>query len=233
MRRKGIVILGFTVLLFALVTFQSCQSNPEKQLLGTYFHAISLKDTMTMSTMALEPTTIDAESWKIASVSLEKTEPFALADMNKKELDLKKKLEDHVGPVQDADDALYAAKEEIKTARTGSARAAAQKKIDEAQIKFDQEREIHRQLQKDYNEAKAAAVREEQIAIFSLGATQMPNIRDFTGTVSSKVVDANTVGKDGTARNYRFYLEKYELKDEATSITRRGVWKIVKIETVS
>ncbi len=233
MRRKGLVILGFVVLLFVLVTFQSCTSNPEQQLLTTYFHAVSLKDTMTMSTMALAPMSIDVESWKIIAVSPLETTAFALADLNQKELELKKKLEDHVGPVMDAEDALYGAQEELKAARTGGAKATAKKRVDEAQAKFDQEREIHRQLQKDYNDAKAAASREEEIAIFSLGAGQLANIRDLTGSVLSKDVDVNVIAKDKTTKDYKFHLKKYELRDEAANLTRRGRWIIVNFEPLS
>lgn len=233
MRRKGLIVLGFIAFLLVFVTFQSCKSRPEKQLLDTYFHAISLKDTMTMSTMALEPVSIDVASWKIAAVSEVKTEPFMLADLNKKELELKKNLEGHVGPVMDAEDALYGAQEELKAARTGGAKAAAKKKADEAQVIFDQERELHRQLQKDYNDAKAVSAKEEQISLFSLGAGQLANIRDMTGSVLSKDVDVSVVGKDGAQKTYRFYLKKYDLKDEATNLTRRGRWIIVKFEQVS
>lgn len=233
MRRKGLIVLGFIAFLFVFVTFQSCKSHPEKQLLSAYFNAISMKDTMTMSTMAVEPMSIDVQSWKIAAVSEVKTEAAMLPDLNKKELELKKKLEDHVGPVMDAEDALYGAQEELKSARTGGAKAAAKKKVDETQVKFDQEREVHRQLQKDYNDAKAAVAREEQISLFSLGAGQVANIRDLTGTVLSKDVDVNVVGKDGKAKTYKFFLEKYELKDEATNLARRGRWVIVKFEQVS
>jgi hypothetical protein len=233
MRRKGVVVIGFITLLFAFVTFQSCKSTPEKQLLSTYFHAISLNDTMTMSTMSLEPAKIDVESWKIASVSPDKTEPFTLAELSQKELELKKKLEDHVAPVTEADDALYVAQEEQKAARTAGARAAAKKKVEAAQAKFDEEREIHRELQKDYNEAKAAAAKEEQIALFSLNLRQLPTIRDLTGTVLSKDVDVAVVGKDGQTTTYRFYLRKYDLKDEAANITHRGRWVIVRFEPVT
>ncbi len=77
---------------------------------------------MTMSTMAVEPISIEVESWKIVSVTEENIAPATLPEMNKTELELKKKLEDHVGPVTDADDALYGAQEELKAARTGAAR---------------------------------------------------------------------------------------------------------------
>jgi hypothetical protein len=233
MRRKGLVILGFIALLLVFGTVQSCKSNPEQQLLTTYFHAVSLKDTMTMSTMALAPMSIDVESWKIIAVSPLETTAFALADLNQKELELKKKLEDHVGPVMDAEDALYGAQEELKAARTGGAKATAKKRVDEAQAKFDQEREIHRQLQKDYNDAKAAASREEEIAIFSLGAGQLANIRDLTGSVLSKDVDVNVIAKDKTTKDYKFHLKKYELRDEAANLTRRGRWIIVNFEPLS
>ncbi len=233
MRKKGLVILGAFSFLFVMLAFQSCKSHPEKGLLERYFHAISLKDTMTMSTMAVEPQSIDVQTWEIASVSEERVEPARLPDMNKTELELKKKLEDHVGPVMDAEDAKYAAEEELKAARTGAAKAAAKKKVEEATALFEQERELHRQLQKDYNEAKAAAQKEQEISVFSLGAGDVPNIRDLAGTTYSKEVDVKIVGKDGQAKTYRFYLIRYELRDESLNLTRRGRWVIAKFEPIS
>jgi hypothetical protein len=230
MRRKGLIVL--TVAMAALVFFssESCKSSPEKGLLSAYFHAISLKDTTTMATMAIEPESIDAQSWQVVSVSPEKAVPFDLADLNKKELEFKKKLEDHVGPVMEAEDAKYTAEEEVKTARTPGARAAGKKKIEEATAKYDQEREAHRQLQKGYNDAKAAAQKEQDVALFSLSAGDIPNIRDLTGTIYSKTVDIKAVEKGGQTKSYRFSLERYVLKDETSNLTRSGQWKIIKIE---
>jgi hypothetical protein len=233
MRRKGLIVFGALAALFILFALQSCKSTPEKGLLGAYFHAISLKDTTTMSTMAVEPISIDAASWQIASVSEEKIVPTNLVELGKAELEFKKKLEEHVGPVMEAEDALYGAQEEQKAARTGPARAAAKAKVDEMQAKFDQEREIHKQLQRDYNEAKAAAQKEKDTSIFSLGAGELANIMDLTGTVHSKDVDVNVTGKDGKVTLYRFNLRRYELRDEAANLNRRGRWIIVKFEPVS
>jgi hypothetical protein len=233
MRRKGLIVLGVAMAALVLFSLESCKSTPEKSLLSAYFHSISMKDTSTMATMALEPLSIDAQSWQIVSVSPEQTRPFDLADLNKNELELKKKLEDHVGPVMEAEDAKYSAEEELKTARTAGARAAAKKKLEETTAKYDQEREDHRQLQKSYNDAKAAAQREQDIALFSLGAREMPNIRDMTGTIRSKTVDVKVVEKGGKTETYRFYLEQYSLKDEAANYTRNGAWKIIKSEPVA
>jgi len=186
-----------------------------------------------MSTMAFEPTTIDVQSWEILNVSEERISPATLPELNLKEMELKKKLEEHVGPVMDAEDALYAAQEELKAARTSAAKAAAKKKADEMQAEFDRIRENHRELQRQYNEAKSAAQKEQEISIFSLGAGEVPNIRDLTGTVHSKDVDLEIMGKDGQARTYRFHLKRYELKDETLNLTRRGRWVIVKFEPIS
>lgn len=232
MRRKGFIVLG-VIACAALLCLTNCSSNPEKKLLDTYFHAVSLKDTMTMSSMALEPVSIDFNSYEIVSISQEEVVPFNLVELNKAELELKKKLEDHVGPVMDAEDALYSAQEEEKLARTGAAKAAAKKKAAEAQAKFDAEREIHRELQRQYNEAKAASAREEQRALFSLGERQLANIRDLTGTVHSKDVEIKVVTKEGQTRNYRFHLKRYDLKDEAANLNRRGAWKIINFEPVA
>ncbi len=233
MRRKGLVFLSALAVLFILFALQGCKSTPEKGLLRAYFSAISMKDTTTMSTMAVEPISIDAASWDIISVSEEKIEPVNLVELGKAELEFKKKLEEHVGPVMDAEDALYGAQEEQKAARTGPARSAAKAKVDEMQAKFDQEREIHKQLQRDYNLAKEAAQHEKDIAIFSLGAGEIANIMDLTGTDHTKDVDVKITGKDGQVTNYRINLRKYELRDEAANLNRRGRWIIVKFAPVA
>ena len=230
MRRKGLVIFSAVVALFVLVILQSCKSTPEKGLLGAYFHAISLKDTATMASMAIEPVSIDVASWEIVSVSEEKTEPTNLVELGKAEMEFKKKLEEHVGPVMDAEDALYGAQEELKAARTGGSRAAARRKVDEMQAKFDEERELHKELQRNYNEAKAAAQRERDIAVFSvIGPTgDLPNIMDLTGTVHSKDVDVNITDKAGEEKLYQFNLRRYILRDEAANVNHTGRWIIVK-----
>jgi hypothetical protein len=46
-------------------------------------------------------------------------------------------------------------------------------------------------------------------------------------------VDVKVTGKDGQVTNYRFNLRKYELKDEAANLTRRGRWIIVKFAPVA
>jgi len=182
-----------------------------------------------MSTIALEPVAMEATSWKIVKASDEEIEPANLPDLEKMEKEFKKKLEEHVGPTVDADDALYAAKEKLRTARTRAARRAAQREVDDAQVKFEEEREIHRQLQRNYNEAKAAAGREEEISTFSLGAGELPNIREMQGEVHSKEVEVRVVTETGT-KDYNFWLRKYDLSDETLARSFRGRWIIVAIE---
>lgn len=229
MRNKVLIGIGVLIVLF---TWTSCKSNPEKSLLESYFHAISLNDVTTLSSMALEPVTVDAAKWSITKVSEEKIEPATLADLNAKELDFKKKMEQHVGPVMDAKDALDGAKDELTSARTGAARAAAQAKVTAAQKKYDEEFNLHNELKKGYNESKAAAQREEDITNFSLGAGQLNNIRDLKGEVHSKDIELQTVGKDGAAKNYKIQMKMYSLKDEAANVAHRGRWVIIKFEQI-
>ncbi len=229
MKKKSLSAIGVILLLFAL---QSCTSHPEEGLLKRYFSAINLNDVTTMSTMALEPISMDVESWKIVSVSEEKIEPASLPEMNKLELELKKKVEESVGITLDAKDGLLDAEYERDQARTRAARRAAQNKIKELQATYDEIYATHQRLQTDYNEAKAATAREEQIASFSLGAGDITNIRDLTGQVHSKEVDIKVVGKEAT-KNYRLYLKMYNLKDEVLNVNRRGQWKIIKFELIS
>ncbi len=230
MNRKVISII---CVLFLMVAFQSCASKPEQTILKRYFDAVSLKDTTTMSTMALEPLSIDFDSWKIVSISEEILEPFKLPEMDKKEQELKKKVEESVGITLDARDALDEAKFELENARTRSARRAAKQKVDEMQQKYDEQYEKHKNLQKEYNEAKAAAAREEEIATFSLGAGELPTIITFTGEVRYKTVEISVKEKSGENKTYRFHLRKYDLTDESLGRHYRGRWIIERIEEVS
>ncbi|MCX7974302.1 MAG: hypothetical protein N3B16_07350 [Candidatus Aminicenantes bacterium] len=230
MTRKGLMVISVAFIILALA---SCASKPEEALLKRYFNALQLRDVTTLSTMALEPVELEVASWQIISITPERVEPATLPELNKKELDFKKKVEDHIGPTMDAKDALDAAQSELEAARTAGARAAAKKKVEEAQAKYDYEYNLHKELQKNYNEAKAAAAKEEELTLFSLGMTQLANVRDLTGTVHSKEVDVKITDRNGEAKNYRFYLRRYELKDEATHMNYRGRWVIVKVETIS
>ena len=230
MHRKIFSVLG---IIFILGLLNSCSSNPEEGLLKRYFSALQLNDRTTLSTMAIEPISIDSsEGWEIINVTPERMEPAQLPEMDQTERELKKKLEDHVGPTLDLEDALYEAKEKLKNARTGAARRAAQKEVDEAQAKYDEEREVHSQLQKDYNDAVAAARKEEEISEFSLGAGNLPNIRELTGEVYYSEVDVKATGQAGS-KDYRFYLRRYILRDETLNVTHRGRWIIVKIEQLA
>jgi len=229
MLKKALSVMGVVLILIVL---QSCQSKPEKGLLMRYFHAVTLNDVKTMSTMALKPVKMEVVSWEITKVAEEKVEPATLPELEIKEKEFKKKLEEHVAPTVEADDALYVAKEKLRAARTRAAKRAAQREVDAAQAKFDEERELHRHLQKSYNEAKAAAGREEEISIFSLGAGELPNIRTMEGETHSKEVEVKIKSKTAT-KSYNFSLRKYDLKDEARGRTYRGRWIIIVIEPLS
>ncbi len=228
MRKRSLIVIGLVLVVAFLL--QSCSSSPEKGLLKKYFNAVRYNDNATMSSMALEPQTMDISGFDIVSISPEKIEPAVLAQLGAKEAELKKKLEEHVGPTIDAKDVLDVAKEELDTARTKAAKAAAQKKVDEMQAKYDQEFGLHKDLQKGYNDAKAAAAREEEITAFSLGAKNLANIRDLTGNVHSKEVEIKVNLKEGGTKSYRLFMRSYNLKDEATGMKQNGRWVIVKFE---
>jgi len=119
MTKKTCSVIGIILLLSVL---NSCGTHPEEGLLKRYFSALTMNDRMTLSTMAIEPISIDAEKWEILNVSEEVIEEFKLAKMDTTERELQKKLTDHVGPVTELDDELWAAKEDLKAARTRAAR---------------------------------------------------------------------------------------------------------------
>ncbi len=228
MKKKIIYVLGLCLLVF---TFQSCSSKPEESLLKSYFNAISMNDIQTMSSMAVDPLKIEADSWKIVQASEERIIPATLREMNQQELDLKKQWEASSGPALDAQDTLNAAKDAYTAARSGAARAAAKIKQDEAQKKFDEAYTANRSLVKQYNDAKEAASKEEEKMAFSLGIKQLPNIRELTGEIAAKDLEIEVM-KDGQAKRIKLLMEKYTMKDEAAGLVHRGRWVISKFETV-
>jgi len=229
MRKKSFIAVG---VILALVTLQSCKSNPEQALLKSYFHAVNLNDVSTMSTMAVDPLKIEAESWTITKAGEVKIEPASLAELAKTEVDLKKQQDAHVPVTLDAKDVLDVAKDEFNSARTAAAKAAAKAKVDAAQTKYDDEYKIHQDIIRKYGEAKAATAREEEITTFSLGAGQLPNIRDLKGEVNSKEVEVQIKEKGGAVKNFKITIRTYNLKDEAANIPHRGRWIITKFEQI-
>ncbi|MGD2294849.1 MAG: hypothetical protein PVF22_03340 [Candidatus Aminicenantes bacterium] len=226
MSRKILSLVGIVLV---LIFMSSCAGDPEKQLLDRYFQADSLSDVATLSTMAIAPVSIDAESYEILSRTEEVIEPATLPDLNKEYLDLKKQVEDSVGITLAASDELDNAKFEEETARTAGAKRAARAKVREAQAKYDEQYEEHKQLQTDKNAAEAAAAKEEEITLFSLGVQELVNVRELTGEVAFKELTVRAVTAEGT-KDYKFYLRKYTLEDEATNQPWRGRWVITKIE---
>jgi hypothetical protein len=229
MSKKSLIVLSVLLVLF---TVTSCKSNPEKGLLQNYFHAVTLNDVTTLSTMALEPVTMDVASWKITKTGEEKIEPAKLPDLNAQEMDIKKKMEGHIEPVMKAKDTLDGAKDEYDTARTGGARAAAKAKVDTAQKAYDAEYAAHNDLKKGYNDAKAAAQKEEDITNFSLGAGQLAAIRDLKGEIHTKDLEVAITAKDGTVKNFALQIVMYNLKDEAVNVAHHGRWIIVKFQAI-
>ncbi|MEN6310001.1 MAG: hypothetical protein ABFD80_00515 [Acidobacteriota bacterium] len=191
-----------------------------------------MNDNATMASMALEPAQWDLGSWQIVSVSAEKIEPLALADLNKKELDAKKAQDTQIGPTMDADTILANAKDELDLARSAGAKAVAKKKVEEAQVNYDTEYAKMKEYKKAYSDAKAAAAAEEQATLFSLGLRELPTIRDLAGNVHSKDVVVKVTTKQGQVKTYRLPMRMYEVKSEGGQrLSSR--WVITRFEPVA
>lgn len=230
MRKRALVIVGVFV---AFLITQGCTSAPEKTLLKKYFNAVNLNDNDTMSSMALEPFQPDMESWELLSVGEEMVAPATLPDLNAAEVAAKKAQDDQIGPTLDADSALKDAQYERDTSRSAAGKRAAQKLVDELQVKYDEENAKMQDFKRAYNEAKAAAAAEEEMTMFSLGQGELPIVRSLTGEVHSKNVEIAIKMKDGQTKNYKLLLKQYELKDEANNLRYPGRWVIIHFEPLS
>lgn len=230
MRKRTLIVLGVFVAFFVI---QGCTSAPEKTLLKKYFNAVQMNDNDTMSSMALEPLQPELGSWSIISIGPEKIEPATLPDLNKAEIEAKKLQDAQIGPTIDADTALKDAQYEKDTSRSAAGKAAAQRKIDELQAKYDVENGKMQEYKKAYNTAKAAAAAEEEMTMFSLGQRELPTVRELTGNVHSKDVEVSITNRAGVTKKYRLNLKQYLLKDEANNLAQRGRWVIIKFEPLS
>lgn len=230
MRKRALVIVGLFV---AFLITQGCSSAPEKTLLKKYFNAVNLNDNDTMSSMALEPFQPDMESWELLSVGEEKVAPATLPALNAAEVEAKKAQDAQVGPTLDADSALKDAQYERDTSRSAAGKRAAQKLVDELQVKYDAENAKMQDFKRAYNEAKAAAAAEEEMTMFSLGQRELPIVRSLTGDVHSKDVEIAIKMKDGQTKKYKLLLKQYELKDEANNLRYPGRWVIIHFEPLS
>jgi hypothetical protein len=230
MRKKTLVIFGVFV---AFLVIQGCTSAPEKTLLKKYFNAVAMNDNDTMSSMALEPIQPEMESWSIVSIGEEKIEPATLPALNAAEGEAKKAQDAQISPTLDADSALKDAQYERDTSRSAAGKRAAQKLVDELQVKYDEENAKMQDLKRAYNEAKAAAAAEEEMTMFSLGQRELPIVRSLTGDVHSKDVEIAIKMTNGQVKNFKLLLKQYELRDEANNLRHPGRWIIIRFEPLS
>jgi len=229
MRKKTLIVIGLLVAFFVV---QGCTSKPEKGLLSRYFNAVTLNDNSTMATMALEPFQPDMVSWEIVSIGPENIVPASLPELNKVEIEAKKAQDAQIGPTIDADTLLKNAQDEKDLSRSAAGKAAAQRKIDELQAKYDIEYGKMQELKKAYTTAKTAAAAEEEMTMFSLGLRELATVRELTGNVHSKDIEISIKTKAGGTKNYRLNMKQYLLRDEVNGINHRGRWVIIKFEPI-
>jgi len=227
MRKKTLLVIGLLVAFFIV---QGCTSKPEKGLLSRYFNAVTLNDNDTMSSMALEPFQPEMVSWQIVSIGADEVKPASLPELNRIEIEAKKAQDAQVGPTIDADGAVKEAQDEKDLARSAAGKAAAQRKIDDLQAKYDIEYGKMTELKKAYTAAKAAAAAEEEMTMFSLGVRELATVRELTGDVHTKNVEIAVKTKAGGTKNYRLNMRQYLLRDEVNNIPHRGRWVIIKFE---
>ena len=230
MRKRTLIVIGMIVAFFVI---QACTPAPEKNLLGKYFNAVTLKDNDTMSSIALEPLQPDMASWKIVSIGEEKIEPASLPALNAAEIEAKKAQDAQIGPTLDADALLKDAQDEKDLARSAAGKAAAQKTIDKFQAAYDIENAKMQELKRGYNAAKAAAAAEEEMTMSSLGQRELAVVRSLAGDVHSKDVEIAITLQSGAVKNYKLLLKQYMLRDEANNIRHPGRWVIIRFEPLS
>jgi hypothetical protein len=230
MKKKTMIVAGVIVALFVI---QGCTAAPEKILLKKYFNAVTMNDNDTMSSIALEPFQPELGSWSIVRIGEEKIDPATLPALNVAEIEAKKAQDAQIGPTIDADSLLKDAQYEKDLARSAAGKAAAQRKIDELQARYDIENAKMQELKRVYNAAKKAAADEEEITMFSLGERELPSVRELVGNIHAKDVEVAITTQSGTTKTYKLNMKKYVLRNEALNAPYRGRLVILKFEPLS
>ncbi len=229
MRKRALIVLGVFVAFFVI---QGCTSAPEKTLLKKYFNAVQMNDNDTLSSMALEPFQPELGSWSIVAIGPAHVEPASLPQLNAAEIEAKKLQDAQIGPTIDANTALQDAQFEMQTTRSAAAKRTLKAQVDELQKKYDAENAKMQEAKRAYNAAKEAAAAEEQMTMFSLGAHDLPVVRELTGDVRAKEVEIAITNRSGVTKNYRLHMRQYELKD-ANGLRHPGRWVIIRFEPLS
>ena len=223
--RKTILFVALFSLILGMI---SCGSG-EEATVTKYFQAMKHNDKDTMGAMAVEPKDLEYKSFKIISVGEPMVTELELPTLQKQLADLKKQKKEQVNVAMEKNYDLEDLQDELDETRRRTKKTELQKKIEEAEVIAEEEKQKVLDLQLKINEMEKKIANEKSLVTSSTGVDK--NFELYTGeTQVSKVIVKVTL-TNGEVKDYVFILRRNILKLQDTN-RPPGRMLITKIATV-
>ena len=226
--RKGMVFILAGILVLSSLALVGCGS-PEQTLISRYIQAVNMNDKDTLTKITPNPVAVSLTKWKI----VEKTQPVekkvSLADLKKKVMEAKKKMDELQQNAAlaklDFDD--FAKKYE-KWPRGLKRRN--KKKYEELKSKYEDLKSQFLAAKDEYNKVLEDFNFEKKLQALSVG--DIPELEKMSGKAYEEEIVIEGTDKNGKTRKFKFYLVRYELTKPGATQPIRGRWVVRKIEEI-
>ncbi len=213
--KKVLIIVSVIVLLL----LSSACKEKEQTIVEKYFKAMKVNDNTTLSSMAVNPVSVEFKSFVIKTPLGEKQEvdmtyPRLNVELLKLEKKLTEKQENAKNKKDTFDDAKYYLEDKEAAKEDADAGRFPKEYLNDLQgfyVKADKE------LKKASREYKSTKYRvrkqkikienEKRLMTLSTGITK--DIKDYKGKATTRIVETEVVLTDGTKKTYSFKLRKY------------------------
>ncbi|GEM_PF-2517368 len=226
--KKGMVFLLAGAILVSSLALVSCGS-PEQTLISRYIQAVNMNDKDTLTKITPNPVAVSLTKWKIVEKTQPQEKKVSLADLKKKVVEAKKKMDDLQQQAAlaklDFDD--FAKKYE-KWSRAMKRRN--QKKYDELKSKYEDLKKQFLAAKDEYNKVVEEFNFEKKLQGLSVG--DIPELEKMAGKAYEEEILIEGTDKSGKVRKFKFYLVRYELTKPGATQPIRGRWVVRKIEEI-
>ncbi len=226
--KKGMVFLLAGAVLVSSLALVSCGS-PEHTLISRYIQAVNMNDKDTLTKITPNPVAVALTKWKIVEKTQPKEKKVSLADLKKKVVDAKKKMDDLQQQAAlaklDFDDF---AKKYDRWSRAMKRRN--KKKYEELKSKYEDLKQQFLAARDEYNKVVEEFNFEKKLQALSVG--DIPELEKMAGKAYEEEVVIEGTDKSGKVRKFKFYLVRYELTKPGATQPIRGRWVVRKIEEI-
>ncbi len=226
--KKGMVFLLAGVLLVSSLALVSCGS-PEQTLISRYIQAVNMNDKDTLTKIAPNPVAVALTKWKIVEKTQPREKKVSLADLKKRVVEAKKKMEELQQEAAlakiDFDD--FAKKYDKWS---WALKRRNKKKYEELKSKYEELKKQFLAARDEYNKVVEEFTFEKKLQALSVG--DIPELEKMAGKAYEEEIVIEGTDKNGKVRRFKFYLVRYELTKPGATQPIRGRWVVRKIEEI-